>query len=75
MADMGKTYSEETIDYSIDLRNFGEIPDAHGFGKIASLLGNTMEIKLLVKGRFVTGSTFSTNGFELALLQGSWLLD
>ena len=71
MADMKETYSATTIDYAMNPRNLGDMPDADGLGRVTGPCGDTMEIWLKVKGDIVTDVTFLTDGCGTSIASGS----
>ena len=74
-AEMRKVYSETTIDHAMNPRNFGELDNADGFGKITGPCGDTMEIWLRVKNGTITEATFLTDGCGTSISSGSMITE
>jgi len=74
-AEMRKVYSETTIDHAMNPRNFGELENADGFGKITGPCGDTMEIWLRVKNGTITEATFLTDGCGTSISSGSMVTE
>ena len=75
MADMGKVYSEKTIDHFLNPRNLSEIPAPDGFGRLTGPCGDTMEICLKVRDDRVTNTSFWTDGCGPSIASGSMVTE
>lgn len=71
MADVRKVYSEKVIDYAMNPRNVGEIPDADGYGSALGSCSDSMEIWLRVRGERIVDARFWTEGCATTIAAGS----
>lgn len=60
--EMLKSYSEKVVDYALDPRNMGPMPNADGHAKVTGRCGDTMEIFLKIKDGKVIDASFLTDG-------------
>ena len=75
LAEARKLYSETVIDYAMNPRNAGEIPDADGYGHALGSCGDDMEIWLKVKNDIITEAKFWTNGCSTTIASGGMITD
>ena len=71
MADVWSAYTKTTIDYAMNPRNVGSIPEPDGFGSVTGPCGDTMEIWLRVKDGAIRQATFWTDGCGTSIAAGS----
>ncbi|HUU63571.1 MAG TPA: iron-sulfur cluster assembly scaffold protein [Dehalococcoidia bacterium] len=68
---MRSIYSDTVIDYAMNPRNVGSIPNADGFACVTGPCGDTMEIWLRVKEDRIRYATFWTDGCGTSIACGS----
>jgi len=73
--EMGKTYSEMTIDHAMNPRNVGDMAHADGFAKVIGPCGDTMEIWLKINNDTITEATFMTDGCGTSIASGSMITE
>jgi len=69
--DARKVYSEKVIERWLNPKNFGEIEDPDGFGRVTGLCGDVMEISLRVNNDRIVEAKFLTQGCGPTLAAGS----
>ena len=75
MEDMRKTYSDKTIDHSLNPRNLAEIADPDGFARVTGPCGDAMEMSLRVKDGRVLNTSFWTDGCGPSIASGSMVTE
>ncbi|MFO8100938.1 MAG: iron-sulfur cluster assembly scaffold protein [Dehalococcoidia bacterium] len=75
LAEARKIYSETVIDYAMNPRNVGEIPEADGHGSVLGSCGDTMKIWLRVRNGNITEARFWTDGCSTSIASGGMVTD
>ena len=61
-AELKKTYSETVVDYILNPRNAGNIPDADAYASVLGPCGDNMEMWLKIRDGKVENASFWTDG-------------
>jgi len=62
ISEMEKTYSKTAIDYMMNPRNLGHIPDSNVYASVSGVCGDKMEMWLKVKDEKIEDASFCTTG-------------
>lgn len=60
--EMEKVYSKTAVDYMMDPKNLGRLPDADAHVSVSGSCGDNMEMWLKIKNEKVEDASFCTNG-------------
>ena len=71
MEQLKKVYSEKTIEYWQDPKNFEKMDRPDGFAQVTGSCGDTMEMYLKMKDGVVEQCTFQTDGCGTTIACGS----
>ena len=71
MSRMEEIYSKTAIDYMMNPRNLGHIPDSDVHASVSGVCGDNMEMWLRIKDEKVENASFCTNGCGATIACGS----
>ena len=74
-AKMREIYSETVVEYSLNPRNLGTIPDADGYARVTGPCGDTMEVWLKASDNTITEINFMTDGCGTSIASGSMITE
>jgi nitrogen fixation protein NifU and related proteins len=74
-AQLGKTYSDRTVDHALHPRNMRNLPLASGCASITGTCGDTMEIWLSVNNDVIEEAVFMTDGCVTTIAAGSMVTE
>jgi nitrogen fixation NifU-like protein len=73
--EMEKTYSKTAVDYMMNPKNLGRIPNADVHASVSGVCGDSMEIWLKVKDEKIEDASFCTTGCGATIACGGMVTE